>query len=220
MQKKATTVLGRAVSTSVGSQNTVPAHQQNGAKNSLRDVILGGQDGLVNMLGIALGVIAGGGSNHILLMTGIAASITESISMGAVAYTSFGSDRDFYLAEKRREQDHVSSRPEEEREEIKEIYAAKGFTINPQRKELIATIEARGAQVTRKVGDSFVGIWNYTDNGDIPPKALIKGANTQLIAPRGAAISPEHGEIFVIDKVQNGIFAFSWQKILDDLQSR
>jgi len=114
MQKKATTVLGRAVSTSVGSQNTVPAHQQNGAKNSLRDVILGGQDGLVNMLGIALGVIAGGGSNHILFVTGIAASITESISMGAVAYTSFGSDRDFYLAEKKREQDHVSSRPEEE----------------------------------------------------------------------------------------------------------
>src|SRR5712671_1420383 len=63
--------------------------------------------------------------DHILLVTGIAASITESISMGAVAYTSFGSDRDFYLAEKRREQDHVSSRPEEEREEIKEIYAAK-----------------------------------------------------------------------------------------------
>ena len=98
------------------------------------------------------------------------------------------------------------------------IYAAKGFTINPQRKELIATIEARGAQVNRKVGDSFVGIWNYTDDGDIPPKAVIKGLNTQLIAPRGAAIAPEHQEIFVIDKVQNGIFAFSWQKILDDLQ--
>jgi DNA-binding beta-propeller fold protein YncE len=98
------------------------------------------------------------------------------------------------------------------------IYAAKGFTINPQRKELIATIEARGAQVTRKVGDSFVGIWNYTDNGDIAPKAVIKGGNTQLIAPRGAAISPEHQEIFVVDKVQNGIFSYSWQKILEDLQ--
>src|SRR5256886_15295368 len=128
MQKKATTVLGRAVSTSVGSQNTVPGHQQNGAKNSLRDVILGGQDGLVNMLGIALGVIAGGGSNHILLVTGIAASITESISMGAVAYTSFGSDRDFYLAEKKREQDEISSDPDEEREEVREIYATKGFS--------------------------------------------------------------------------------------------
>ena len=72
--------------------------------------------------------------------------------------------------------------------------------------------------MNRKVGDSFVGIWNYTDDGDVPPKAAIKGTNTMLIAPRGAAISPEHQEIFVIDKVQNGIFAFSWQKILDELQ--
>jgi hypothetical protein len=98
------------------------------------------------------------------------------------------------------------------------IYASKGFTFNPERKELIATIEARGAQVTRNVGDSFVGIWNYTDNGDVPPKAAIKGKNTMLIAPRGAAVSTKNQEIFVIDKVQNGIFTFSWQKILDELQ--
>src|SRR5215510_9226154 len=89
--------------------------------NSLRDVILGGQDGLVNMLGIALGVVAAGGSTHVLVVTGIAAAITESISMGAVAYTSFGSDRDFYLAEKAREQNDIEAKPDEEREEIREI---------------------------------------------------------------------------------------------------
>src|SRR6266850_1811826 len=140
MQKKPTTHLGRAVRASVDrNPSTLPTHEQNSTNNSLRDVILGGQDGLVNMLGIALGVIAGGGSNHILLVTGIAASITESISMGAVAYTSFGSDRDFYLAEQRREQDHVSSRPEEEREEIKEIYAAKGFR-GPLLDDVVSTI--------------------------------------------------------------------------------
>jgi len=98
------------------------------------------------------------------------------------------------------------------------IYAPKGFTFNSERKELIATIEARGAQVTRNVGDSFVGIWNYTDNGDVAPKAVIKGKNTMLIAPRGAAVSSQHQEIFVIDKVQNGIFTFSWQKTLEGLQ--
>src|SRR6266850_731165 len=128
MKKKPTTRLGRAVRPSVDrSKNTLPAHEHHRTKNSLRDVILGGQDGLVNMLGIALGVVAAGGSSHVLVVTGIVAAITESISMGAVAYTSFGSDRDFYLAEKKREQSEVSSRPEEEREEIREIYAAKGF---------------------------------------------------------------------------------------------
>ena|ERR1700687_4615697 len=128
MQKTSTTRLGRVVRASVDrGQNTLPSQEQRSTNNSLRDVILGGQDGLVNMLGIALGVVAAGGSTHVLVVTGIAASITESISMGAVAYTSFGSDRDFYLAMKKREQDEISSRPEEECEEIREIYAAKGF---------------------------------------------------------------------------------------------
>ena len=128
MQKTSATRLARAVRASVGRDNNhLPAPEQHNTNNSLRDVILGGQDGLVNMLGIALGVVAAGGSTHVLVVTGIAAAITESISMGAVAYTSFGSDRDFYLAERRREQNEISSRPEEEREEIREIYAAKGF---------------------------------------------------------------------------------------------
>jgi predicted membrane protein (TIGR00267 family) len=128
MQKTSATRLGRVVRASLDrGKNTLPATEQHSAKNSLRDVILDGQDGLVNMLGIALGVVAAGGSSHVLVVTGIAAAITESISMGAVAYTSFGSDRDFYLAEKKREQNEISSRPEEERAEIREIYAAKGF---------------------------------------------------------------------------------------------
>ena len=37
-------------------------------------------------------------------------------------------DRDFYLAEKETEQIEISSVPDEEREEIREIYATKGFS--------------------------------------------------------------------------------------------
>jgi predicted membrane protein (TIGR00267 family) len=129
MQNMTTTTLGRAVRATIegARKSQTIGKETHSTNNSLRDVILGGQDGLVNMLGIALGVVAAGGSTHVLIVTGIAAAITESISMGAVAYTSFGSDRDFYLAEKEREQQEISTRPEEEREEIAEIYAAKGF---------------------------------------------------------------------------------------------
>jgi hypothetical protein len=41
--------------------------EKQSSNNYLRDVILGGQDGLVNMLGIALGVVAASGSTDILL---------------------------------------------------------------------------------------------------------------------------------------------------------
>lgn len=125
-----TTTLANAVRASIDGRRKSPmiGKEKHSTNNSLRDVILGGQDGLVNMLGIALGVVAASGSTHVLVVTGIAAAITESISMGAVAYTSFGSDRDFYLAEEAREQKEIEIGPDEEREEIREIYAAKGFT--------------------------------------------------------------------------------------------
>jgi predicted membrane protein (TIGR00267 family) len=96
--------------------------------NWLRDVILGGQDGLVNILGIILGVIAGGGSDTVLLAAGFAAAITESISMGAVGFTSAMSERDYYQAEMAREANEIATMPQAERQEVREIYAGKGFT--------------------------------------------------------------------------------------------
>ena len=50
--------------------------------NWLRDVILGGQDGLVNILGIILGVIAGGGSKTVLLAAGFAPELSRCASCG------------------------------------------------------------------------------------------------------------------------------------------
>jgi VIT1/CCC1 family predicted Fe2+/Mn2+ transporter len=123
------TPLGRAAVTTTSTAAAMASHRErHGQKNSLRDVILGGQDGLVNILGIILGVIAGGGSNTVLLAAGFAAAITESISMGAVGYTSTVSERDYYEAERQREVAEIEATPEAERQEIRDIYAAKGFT--------------------------------------------------------------------------------------------
>src|SRR5580693_2516363 len=88
------TRLADAVHAADVASTAQPRHrEQHHQVNWLRDVILGGQDGLVNILGIVLGVIAGGGSKAVLLAAGFAAAITESISMGAVGYTSTVSER-------------------------------------------------------------------------------------------------------------------------------
>jgi len=54
----------------------------------------------------------------------------------------------------------------------------------------------------------FVGIWNITDNGDVPPRAMIRGPFTGLLHPVGLALNPEGGEIYVSDSVRNGILSF------------
>jgi vacuolar iron transporter family protein len=126
---RATTRLGRAIRATTEGATVLAGHREGHRQtNWLRDVILGGQDGLVNILGIILGVIAGGGSDVVLLAAGFAAAITESISMAAVGYTSSVSERDYYEAEKARETAEISAVPAVERQEIRDIYAAKGFS--------------------------------------------------------------------------------------------
>ena len=130
LDPRGATRLGRAVrATTDGAAIATGAHREDHRQgNWLRDVILGGQDGLVNILGIILGVIAGGGSDTVLLAAGFAAAITESISMAAVGYTSSVSERDYYEAERARETAEIGAMPEAERQEIRDIYAAKGFS--------------------------------------------------------------------------------------------
>lgn len=95
--------------------------------SSLADVILGGQDGLVNVLGVILGVAAATSDTRIVLVAGLAATFAESVSMGAVAYTSTLAEADFYESEREREYRHIQDVPHLERDEIREIYAGKGF---------------------------------------------------------------------------------------------
>jgi predicted membrane protein (TIGR00267 family) len=95
--------------------------------SALSDVILGGQDGLVNVLGVILGVAAATADLRIVLVAGLAATFAESVSMGAVAYTSTLADADFYESERAREYRHIQAVPTLEREEVRGIYENKGF---------------------------------------------------------------------------------------------
>jgi vacuolar iron transporter family protein len=93
----------------------------------LKDAILGGQDGLVNVLGIVLGVATATNELRLILVSGLAATFAESISMGAVLYTSTKAAKEHYYAELKREKKEIEEIPELEREEIREIYYNKGF---------------------------------------------------------------------------------------------
>ncbi len=61
----------------------------------IADIILGGQDGLVNVLGLTLGVASAGAQPALVVVAGLAGMLSESISMGAVAYTSTKAAQDY-----------------------------------------------------------------------------------------------------------------------------
>lgn len=93
----------------------------------LSDFILGSQDGLVNVLGVILGVAVASQELRIILAGGLAATFAESISMGAVAYTSTLARRDHYLSEIEREKQEMVELPDVEREEVRIVLQRWGF---------------------------------------------------------------------------------------------
>lgn len=97
------------------------------SRSSIRDFILGFQDGLVNILGLVLGVATAVQSTNIVLISGLAATFAESISMAAVAYTSSKAAHDFYKRQFEREKKEIREIPHLEVQEIREIYYKKGF---------------------------------------------------------------------------------------------
>ncbi len=102
-------------------------HDPHRRASSLSDFILGAQDGLVNVLGVILGVAAATQEVQIVLVAGLATTFAESISMGAVAFTTTLADADLYQSEREREYRHIQEIPALEKQEVRDIYSNKGF---------------------------------------------------------------------------------------------
>lgn len=119
--------MAASTSTESGPAATRPSSEAHPRPTLLSDFILGGQDGIVNVLGIILGLSAATQDVRIILVATLAALGAESIAMGAVAYTSTRSRRRLYMSELERERHEMRALPEVERGEVREILADWGY---------------------------------------------------------------------------------------------
>ena len=78
---------------------------------NLRDFILGAQDGIVNVLGLVLGVASATFDTKVVLIAGLAGLFAESISMGAVAFTSTKAAHDYYKKVKQKKEESLYKNP-------------------------------------------------------------------------------------------------------------
>jgi len=97
------------------------------SRSNIRDIILGFQDGVVNTLGLVLGVASAVNSTKLVIISGLVTTFAESISMAAVAYTSTKAAHEFYVSQLEREKKEIKEMPHMEVEEIRQIYHKKGF---------------------------------------------------------------------------------------------
>ncbi len=94
----------------------------------LSEFVYGGIDGAITTFAVVAGAVGAGLDASIILILGFANLLADGFSMSVGAYLSAKSARDNYSKHQRIEYREVEEVPESEREEVREIYRAKGFS--------------------------------------------------------------------------------------------
>lgn len=95
--------------------------------NYLRDWVIGGIDGAVTTFAVVAGVAGAELSTRVILILGAANLLADGFSMAAGNFSGVKAEKDDYERLKEMEIQHIALAPEGEREEVRQIFANKGF---------------------------------------------------------------------------------------------
>jgi len=93
----------------------------------MKEWVYGGIDGVVTTFAIVAAVIGANLSPLIVLIMGLANLVGDGFSMAASAFSSAKAEHDNYHRLRNIEIQHIKKFPDGEREETRQIFAAKGF---------------------------------------------------------------------------------------------
>jgi vacuolar iron transporter family protein len=94
----------------------------------LGDAVLGGIDGCVTTFAVVAGAIGGGFAPMVVIVLGFANLLADGFSMAVSNYQSTRSQQEQIEVARRHEEQQIERIPEGEREEIRQIFAQKGFS--------------------------------------------------------------------------------------------
>lgn len=95
--------------------------------STVPDAILGGIDGCVTTFAVVSGAFGAGFSPTVALVLGFANLLADGFSMAVSNYEASQAQQEHIDSVTRREYHHIQLIPEGEREEIRQIFRAKGF---------------------------------------------------------------------------------------------
>lgn len=96
-------------------------------KQNISDAVLGGIDGCITTFAVVSGSVGAGFPSTVAVILGFANLIADGFSMAVSNYESSKAEQEFIESIKKLEEKHIDEIPEGEREEVRQIFQAKGF---------------------------------------------------------------------------------------------
>src|SRR5258708_18688897 len=109
-------------------------HHEHHLKSSdtIKDIVIGMSDGLTVPFALAVGLSGTNAHSTIVVTAGIAEIVAGSIAMGLGGFLAGKTESDHYASELKREYDDVERVPEQEKMEVKEVFAGFGLSVKLQ----------------------------------------------------------------------------------------
>jgi VIT1/CCC1 family predicted Fe2+/Mn2+ transporter len=93
----------------------------------LRDFVYGAIDGTVTTFAVVSAVAGAGLSTGVIIVLGVANLVGDGFSMAASNYLGTKTEEELREKARKMEEYHIAHSPQGEREEIRQIFAGKGF---------------------------------------------------------------------------------------------
>jgi len=142
----------------VSRLHTHPERHASSRIGWLRAAVLGANDGIVSTASLIVGVAASDASRSSVLVAGVAALFAGAMSMAAGEYVSVSSQSDTEQADLARERRELANDPEFEKEELAQIYVARGVETGLARQvaQQLMAKDALGAHARDELGISEI----------------------------------------------------------------
>lgn len=98
------------------------------SSETIRDIVIGMSDGLTVPFALAAGLSGAISSSGLVVTAGIAEILAGSIAMGLGGYLAGRTEVDHYQSELKREYEEVERLPEQEKAEVREVFAGFGLS--------------------------------------------------------------------------------------------
>ena len=143
----------------------------------LRPATFGVMDGLVSNFALVAGVVGGGATGKVVIMTGLAGLVAGACSMASGEFTSVSSQTELMQAEIAVEKRELEIHPEEEERELALMYEAKGL-----RPELAAEVARELTSNPAVALDVHVREELGVDPNDLPSPWVAAGSSFAAFA--------------------------------------